>query len=105
MEEQQQSHWSMGNSRVQYDSPILQYPLTLKEASKDKYVTKSRKTRRMNQIGDGTYTGRSLGCKRSEEQQTMAETRAKQTRSGYVLILCGSSALDVFQEKNFLSSH
>ena len=85
--EEQQSHW-MGNSLAQYNSPILQHPLTPKEANKDKYVTKPRKKSRMNQFGDGTGMGRYLGCKRSEkqEQQAGAENRAKETRSGYVLI-------------------
>ena len=85
--EEQQSHW-MGNSLAQYNSPILQHPLTPKEANKDKYVTKPRKKSRMNQFEDGTGMGRYLGCKRSEkqEQQAGAENRAKETRSGYVLI-------------------
>ena len=81
--QEQQSHW-MGNSLAQYNNSIMQ------EALKEKYVTKPRKKSRMNQFGDGTDMGRSLGCKRSENQQQQqqagAENRAKQTRSGYVLI-------------------
>ena len=96
--EEQQSQW-MGNSLAQYNSPILQHPLTPKEASKDKYVTKPRKTSRINQFGDGPDMGRFLGCKRSEKQ----EERAKQTRSGYVLIfIFGSLAPGIFSGEELL---
>ena len=105
--EEQHSHW-MENSLAQYKNSVLQHPLTPKESSKDKYVTKPRKKSRMNQFGDSADMGnRSLGCKRSERQQQAGEeNRAKETRSGYALIFIScSSALDTFQEENFLSPH